>query len=82
VSVSAPGLAWQDAALCAQSDPEAWFPEKGGPARMARRICRACEVREPCLEYALANDIRDGIFGGLSETERRRVKRDRTRPAA
>ncbi|MGF7123909.1 transcription factor WhiB [Rhodococcus sp. AG1013] len=66
---------WQDRALCAQTDPEAFFPEKGGSTREAKRICMGCEVRGECLEYALANDERFGIWGGLSERERRRLKR-------
>ena len=66
---------WQEKALCAQTDPEAFFPEKGGSTREAKRICQGCEVRDACLEYALAHDERFGIWGGLSERERRRLKR-------
>jgi WhiB family transcriptional regulator, redox-sensing transcriptional regulator len=66
---------WQDRALCAETDPEAFFPEKGGSTREAKRICSGCEVRAQCLEYALAHDERFGIWGGLSERERRRLKR-------
>ena len=55
--------------------PEAFFPEKGGSTREAKRICLGCEVKDSCLEYALANDERFGIWGGLSERERRRLKR-------
>ena len=66
---------WQERGLCAQTDPEAFFPEKGGSTREAKRICQGCEVRDRCLEYALANDERFGIWGGLSERERRRLKR-------
>jgi WhiB family redox-sensing transcriptional regulator len=66
---------WQENALCAQTDPEAFFPEKGGSTREAKRICQGCEVRDACLDYALANDERFGIWGGLSERERRRLKR-------
>ena len=69
------GLGWQDQALCAQTAPEAFFPEKGGSTREAKRVCRSCEVRAECLEYALENDERFGIWGGLSERERRRIKR-------
>jgi WhiB family transcriptional regulator, redox-sensing transcriptional regulator len=68
-------LDWQARALCAQTDPEAFFPEKGGSTREAKRICSGCEVRAECLEYALANDERFGIWGGLSERERRRLRR-------
>jgi WhiB family redox-sensing transcriptional regulator len=66
---------WQDHALCAQTDPEAFFPEKGGSTREAKRICLGCEVKDKCLDYALAHDERFGIWGGLSERERRRLKR-------
>jgi WhiB family redox-sensing transcriptional regulator len=66
---------WQDRALCAQTDPEAFFPEKGGSTREAKRICLGCEVKDHCLDYALAHDERFGIWGGLSERERRRLKR-------
>lgn len=68
-------LFWQERALCAQTDPEAFFPEKGGSTREAKRVCLSCEVRSECLEYALAHDERFGIWGGLSERERRRLKR-------
>ena len=66
---------WQERALCAQTDPEAFFPEKGGSTREAKRVCRSCEVRTECLEYALENDERFGIWGGLSERERRKLKK-------
>ena len=69
-------LAWQTDALCAQTDPEAFFPEKGGSTREAKRICESCEVRSECLDYALENDERFGIWGGLSERERRRLRRE------
>ena len=68
-------LAWQTDALCAQTDPEAFFPEKGGSTRDAKRICTSCDVRGECLDYALQNDERFGIWGGLSERERRKLKR-------
>ena len=67
---------WQDRALCAQTDPEAFFPEKGGPTRVAKKVCLGCDVRSECLDYALANDERFGIWGGLSERERRRLKKN------
>jgi len=75
-----PGLdaeaqSWHENALCAETDPEAFFPEKGGSTREAKKICTGCEVRAECLEFALANDERFGIWGGLSERERRRLRR-------
>ncbi|MEO5533966.1 MAG: WhiB family transcriptional regulator [Pseudolysinimonas sp.] len=71
-------LSWQTDALCAQTDPEAFFPEKGGSTRDAKRICTTCDVKAQCLDYALQNDERFGIWGGLSERERRRLRRART----
>lgn len=68
-------LGWQERALCAQTDPEAFFPEKGGSTREAKKVCASCDVRSQCLDYALANDERFGIWGGLSERERRKLKR-------
>ncbi len=68
-------LGWQTDALCAQTDPEAFFPEKGGSTRDAKKVCGACNVKAQCLEYALANDERFGIWGGLSERERRRLRK-------
>jgi WhiB family redox-sensing transcriptional regulator len=68
-------LTWQERSLCAQTDPEAFFPEKGGSTREAKKVCVGCEVRSECLEYALAHDERFGIWGGLSERERRKLKK-------
>ena len=68
-------LSWQERALCAQTDPEAFFPEKGGSTREAKKVCLSCDVRGECLEYALQNDERFGIWGGLSERERRKLKK-------
>lgn len=68
-------LSWQADALCAETDPDAFFPEKGGSTRDAKRICASCEVRQQCLEYALQNDERFGIWGGLSERERRKLRK-------
>ena len=72
---------WTERALCAQTDPEAFFPEKGGSTREAKKVCLGCDVRSECLEYALANDERFGIWGGLSERERRRIRRQRAQAA-
>jgi WhiB family redox-sensing transcriptional regulator len=66
-------LDWQSDALCAQTDPEAFFPEKGGSTRDAKKICTSCDVKEQCLEYALGSDERFGIWGGKSERERRKL---------
>ncbi|PQM51801.1 WhiB family transcriptional regulator [Mycolicibacter virginiensis] len=65
---------WTDQAPCAQTDPDAFFPDKGGTTRHAKTVCRACPVRAECLQYALDNDERYGVWGGLSERELRRVR--------
>jgi len=70
-------LAWQKDSLCGQTDPEAFFPEKGGSTLMAKKVCAICEVKVNCLEYALENDERFGIWGGLSERERRKLQKRR-----
>jgi WhiB family redox-sensing transcriptional regulator len=69
---------WQEDSSCSQADPESWFPEKGGSVAYAKRICRRCPVRAECLAWALTHDERHGIWGGLSEAERRKLKQ---RPA-
>lgn len=66
---------WRHEALCAQTDPEAFYPEKGGSTREAKQVCARCDIRTACLEYALDHDERFGIWGGMSERERRRIKR-------
>ena len=75
IGLEADAQSWQEQALCAETDPEAFFPEKGGSTREAKKICTGCEVKAQCLEYALANDERFGIWGGLSERERRKLKK-------
>lgn len=65
--------AWQARAGCRDTDPEAFFPEVGGSAQPAKRICGRCEVRGECLAYALEHDERFGVWGGTSERERSRL---------
>lgn len=64
----------RSAPLCAQTDPEAFFPQQGGSTREAKRICQACVVRPECLQFALDNHERFGIWGGTSERERRKLE--------
>ena len=70
---------WQAKARCAEVDPEIFFPDRGGSSKAARAVCNQCEVRLQCLEYALNNKEQFGIWGGTSERERRRLRRDRAR---
>ncbi|GHE48874.1 hypothetical protein GCM10017771_70200 [Streptomyces capitiformicae] len=67
--------AWQERALCAQTGADFFFPEPGSSVREAKRICGMCEMRSACLDYALTNDERFGVWGGLSEKERLRLRR-------
>ena len=68
---------WQEEANCRGVDPDLFFPERGASTREAKAACRGCEARVDCLEYALAHGEKFGIWGGLSERERRRVRRQR-----
>jgi WhiB family redox-sensing transcriptional regulator len=68
---------WQERANCLGVDPDLFFPERGASTREAKSVCRGCEVRLECLEYALGHGEKFGIWGGLSERERRRVRRER-----
>ncbi len=67
---------WRADALCATTDPEAFFPERGENATLARRICRSCNVQGECLDYALEHDEQFGIWGGTTRNERRAMRRD------
>jgi WhiB family redox-sensing transcriptional regulator len=73
-------LAWQDDGLCAQTDPELFFPEKGGSTKGAKKICAQCEVKNICLQYAVETG-QSGIWGGMSDQERRKLKKSRTNAA-
>ena len=70
-------LPWTKSALCAETDPEAFFPEKGESTSVARQVCNACPVREECLNDALARDEQFGVWGGHSVVERRKIARER-----
>ncbi len=65
---------WRDSALCAQTDPELFFPEKWGSAAPAMQVCAQCPVRAECLQWALAYDVRFGIWGGLTEDQRQEIR--------
>jgi WhiB family redox-sensing transcriptional regulator len=64
---------WADDALCGQTDPEMFFPEKGGTTKFAKSVCARCTVAAECLDWALDHNERFGIWGGLSERERRHL---------
>jgi WhiB family redox-sensing transcriptional regulator len=75
---------WAERALCAQADPDAWFPDKGyrEPTQLAKRICARCPVRAQCLDYALSGadtwgGIATGIWGGTTPQERDQLRHQR-----
>jgi WhiB family redox-sensing transcriptional regulator len=68
---------WQGQDNCLGVDPDLFFPERGASTREAKGVCRGCVVRDDCLEYALVNGEKFGIWGGLSERERRQLRRQR-----
>ena len=77
---------WRDRALCRETDPELFFPigttgHAVGTIEQAKSICSGCQVVGECLDYALANREKVGVWGGATERERRRLLRQRRRTA-
>jgi WhiB family redox-sensing transcriptional regulator len=68
---------WQERANCLGVDPDLFFPERGASTKEAKAVCHGCEVQQECLEYALRHGEKFGIWGGMSERERRRIRRQR-----
>jgi WhiB family redox-sensing transcriptional regulator len=68
---------WQARANCMGVDPDLFFPERGASTKEAKEVCRGCVVQADCLEFALVNGEKFGIWGGMSERERRRLRRAR-----
>jgi WhiB family redox-sensing transcriptional regulator len=74
-------LSWRQSAACRGVDPETFYPASEEEAEAAKSVCGQCGVREACLEFALANRERDGVWGGATERERRRLLRQRRKSA-
>lgn len=72
---------WRKAAACRGLDPDIFYPASDDEAEEAKAVCGVCPARQACLEYALANRERDGIWGGATERERRRMLRHRRKSA-
>jgi WhiB family redox-sensing transcriptional regulator len=70
---------WKDRALCAQTDPEIFFPEKSHwrQAITAKLVCQRCPVRDACLAHALKHDERYGVWGGMTPSQRKELRRRR-----
>lgn len=64
-------------ASCSGKSPDVFFPSDGVGVLLAQKICADCPVIDECLEYALANHISHGVWGGASERQRRRLQRRR-----
>jgi WhiB family redox-sensing transcriptional regulator len=74
-------LVWRQQASCRGLDPEIFYPVSDEEAEVAKAVCAGCHVRQTCLEYALGSRERDGVWGGCTEKERRRIIRQRRRTA-
>ena len=70
---------WQERANCLGVDPDLFFPERGASTREAKAVCRRCEVIDTCLKWAIETGQDAGVWGGLSEDERRALKRRNAR---
>lgn len=68
---------WVTGAACRDLDTSFFYPERGASTRPQKAICASCDVRAECLEYALTNGEKFGIWGGLAERERRAIRRRR-----
>jgi len=65
---------WRLSAECLDADPEIFFPEAGGNGADAKKVCARCNVKQDCLNYAIANLIDEGVWGGTSAVERQRMR--------
>jgi WhiB family redox-sensing transcriptional regulator len=74
-------LGWKDYANCLGANEDLFFPDRGASTRVAKQICAACQVRIDCLEYAVTQGEKFGIWGGLSERERRKIRKQRAMEA-
>jgi WhiB family redox-sensing transcriptional regulator len=70
--------AWRGKAACKGVDPELFYPIRDSYAEDAKAVCQQCPVRVPCLEYALASNETEGVWGGLTKRERRFILRQRS----
>lgn len=74
-------MTWRQRAACRGVDPDTFYPVSDEDAEQAKAICAVCPVRQPCLEHALDVRERDGVWGGATERERRRMLRQRRKSA-
>ena len=74
-------LTWRQHAACRGLDPDIFYPATDEEAAVAKAVCEECAIRQACLEHALGSRERDGVWGGATEKERRRIIRQRRRSA-
>lgn len=79
--IAAMNTSWRQHGACRGIDPDVFYPASDEEAEPAKAVCAVCPVREACLDYALANRERDGVWGGATERERRRLIRQRRKSA-
>lgn len=66
-------LSWQDHSACLGLNPDLFFPERGDNGREAKKVCAVCTVRDSCLEYAIRARFHEGIYGGMTSRDRKRL---------
>jgi len=74
-------VGWREYANCLGANEDLFFPDRGASTRAAKQICAECQVRVDCLEYAVTQGEKFGIWGGLSERERRKIRKRRAMEA-
>ena len=79
--MSAKVIVWRELGACRGLDPGMFFPDDDDEAATAKAVCEQCDVRIACLEHALASREKQGVWGGATERERRRIVRHRRRTA-
>ena len=68
---------WQDGAACRGANADLFFPERGASTKTAKAICQTCNVQLACLDFAIEHRMKFGVWGGMSDKQRRQVARER-----
>lgn len=80
-TVSAHELEWRMLGACRGLDPTIFYPDRDAEADVAKQVCAECSVQQTCLDYALTQREKAGVWGGATERDRRRILRQRRRSA-
>jgi WhiB family transcriptional regulator, redox-sensing transcriptional regulator len=75
-------VSWRSRGACRGLSPQIFYPSTEDEAGEAKSVCSSCAVRQPCLEFALSTREHEGVWGGATEKERRRILRQRRKTAA